>query len=145
MRWKLFETVKLYASKKLLTKKCMQISCVCVLHSIDLLCTEFLFSVIYIANAVVYTQLTGKKFCAIPGPPGIPSLGGSWPSGLGAGPAFWKQKRITGLGKRKVEISQQEALCIRKFLKVQFWKKKKILTCPIPLTPYPELTNPWVV
>lgn len=31
---------------------------------------------------------TGKKFCAIPGPPGMPSFGGIWPSGLGAGPAF---------------------------------------------------------
>lgn len=32
--------------------------------------------------------LTGKKFGAI-GPPGIPSFGGNWPNGLGAGPEFY--------------------------------------------------------
>lgn len=38
------------------------------------------------------TRLTGKKFCPIPGPPGMPSFGGIWPSGLGAGPAFCAKK-----------------------------------------------------
>lgn len=32
--------------------------------------------------------LTGKKPGPI-GPPGIPSFGGIWPKGLGAGPAFY--------------------------------------------------------
>lgn len=32
--------------------------------------------------------LTGKKPGAI-GPPGIPSFGGNWLNGLGAGPAFY--------------------------------------------------------
>lgn len=38
-------------------------------------------------------KLTGKKFGAI-GPPGIPSFGGSWPIGLGAGPAFYLNERF---------------------------------------------------
>lgn len=36
-------------------------------------------------------QLTGKKPGGI-GPPGMPSLGGIWPNGLCAGPAFCKRK-----------------------------------------------------
>lgn len=34
--------------------------------------------------------LTGKKPVGPIGPPGIPSLGGNCASGLGAGPAFYK-------------------------------------------------------
>ena len=42
------------------------------------------------------SQLTGKKPCGM-GPPGIPSPGAIWPSGLGTGPAFymWRNKKIS--------------------------------------------------
>lgn len=40
-------------------------------------------------NLAKLWKLTGKNPGGI-GPPGIPSLGGIWPKGLCAGPAFWK-------------------------------------------------------